>query len=240
MQLYVTFDFGKSWSLVDTYINQWDWGMASTASSHLQSSVFYTAYPSKTGQQYFKSTYDLSLFHTNRYGADKVILQQHSVAMLYMAAPDDILWVATYEPKHRSLNLYVSQDDGKTLIDTDFPEQLVEKVCWSDINKEQEFSNTVINRDIIYWMHLKRVHSLMWIIVRMARGESFTCQMMWTKDTRPLWTNRKETLFMLISKRSRDWMESTSPTIMMTLQIDPLATESERKSHTIKVPYSNY
>eukprot|EP01102_Stenamoeba_stenopodia_P001552 TRINITY_DN1135_c0_g1_i5.p1 TRINITY_DN1135_c0_g1~~TRINITY_DN1135_c0_g1_i5.p1 ORF type:complete len:845 (-),score=131.32 TRINITY_DN1135_c0_g1_i5:147-2681(-) len=126
-ELYVTFDFGKSWSLVDTYINQWDWGMASTATSNRQSSVFYTAFPSKTGQQFLKSTYDLALYHTTRYGSDKVILQQHSVAMVYMPAPDDILWVATYEPKHRSLNLYVSQDDGQTLTDTDFPEQLVEK-----------------------------------------------------------------------------------------------------------------
>lgn len=98
--------------------------------NHQSVPFFYLAYPTKTGSQTQKPLLDQQLYKTTDFGHTISVLKSSTIAVVYMPYPDDILWTATYTSNLRSLNLYVSQDNGATLIDTDFPENLVEKVSW--------------------------------------------------------------------------------------------------------------
>jgi hypothetical protein len=79
---------------VDSYVALWDWGNVGKGGMGT-GSFFYTTWPIKSGAQGSLNPTDLVLIHTLRYGQDKTQLMNRAVGLLYMPAPDNILWAAT-------------------------------------------------------------------------------------------------------------------------------------------------
>eukprot|EP00002_Diphylleia_rotans_P021027 TRINITY_DN4087_c0_g1_i2.p1 TRINITY_DN4087_c0_g1~~TRINITY_DN4087_c0_g1_i2.p1 ORF type:complete len:471 (-),score=66.48 TRINITY_DN4087_c0_g1_i2:1267-2679(-) len=160
--LYAATDGGFSWKTMTTFVMDANWGDAGFADIS-NNTVYFSAYPEKSGNQYKKNTFDCKFYRSSidSFSSNTKVMLDHGLGFLFYK--NQYMFVAQAQSANNpgELSLWSSVNSGKTFTRMKFPKsEEVKENRYTILDVSERTAVISVDHSDGFWGHLYDSDSL--------------------------------------------------------------------------------